>query len=162
MRGCGFVGTNEHAIGFLAQVRMRVRIAHHRQFELEIDQLLERFGDYVVMQHVGDGCGMPGPTRHHIAVGASSVHHMLAIDVAVLGEHAPLAVGQQLDVGDPAAPMDFSAELARARRHGIGDIRGRHMSVMHGPERGLDAEGFEIGMMLRYLRWPDDLALVAR
>ena len=61
MRGLGLVRPDENAVGLLAQIGMRVGIAHHRQFHFEIDQFLERLGDHVVMQHVGDRHIVPGP-----------------------------------------------------------------------------------------------------
>ena len=127
---------------------MRIGIAHHRQFLLEIDEFLQRLGDHVVMQHIGDRHIVAGPGADHIAIGAGAVDHMLAGDVALVGDDLPFARRQRLDVGHARAAVDFGAELARARRHGVGDVGGRHMAVGHGAERGLDAEGVEEGMVL--------------
>ena len=40
MRGLGLVGPDQDAVGLLAQIGVRIGIAHHRQFHFEIDQLL--------------------------------------------------------------------------------------------------------------------------
>ncbi len=161
MRGVGFVRADKNAVGLLAQIGMRIGIAHHRQFHLEVDQLLERLGDHVVMQHVGDRYVVAGPGADDVAIGAGGIDHMLADDVALVGDDPPFARWKKLDVGDAGAAIDFGAELARAGRHRIGDVGGRDMAVGHGPEGGLDAEGFEEGMVLLDLAGADDLALVS-
>ena len=68
MRRFRFIGADENAIRLFAQVGMGIGVAHHRQFRLEIDELLQRFGDRIVMQHIGDRHIMAGPGTNHIAI----------------------------------------------------------------------------------------------
>ncbi len=140
---------------------MGIGIAHHREFHLEVDEFLQRLGDDVLVQHVGDGGDVARPRGHHVAVGAGAVDHMLAIDVALVGEDAPFAVGQELDVGDTGAAVDGGTEVAGSCGHGVGHVGGRHMAIGDGAECRLDAEGLEEGMVFLDLGGADDLALVS-
>ena len=162
MRGGRLVGADEHTVGLLAQIGVGVGVAHNGEFHVEVDQLLQRLGDHIVVQHVGDRHVVPGPGAHHVAVRAGGIHHVLAVDGSLLGEHAPFAIGQQLDVHHPVAAHDLGPQLAGACCHGVGDVGGCHVAVGHRPEGGLDAGGVEEGVILLDLGGSDDLALVAR
>ena len=86
---------------------------------------------------------------------------MLADDLPPSSQHSPFAVRHPLDVCRPRAPMDLGAELSRPRRHRIGNIGRRHMTVGHGSECRLDVESVEKGMIALDLIGPDDLGFVA-
>ena len=62
---------------------------------------------------------------------------MLAIYVALFSEHAPLTIWQQLDIHHAVAAIDFCAQLARSRRHGVGDVGRGYVPVSHRAEGGL-------------------------
>ena len=148
MRAFGLVGANQDAVGLLAQITVRIRIAHDRQLALEVDKLLQRLGDDIVVQHVGDGHIVPGPAADDAGIGTSAIHDVLAHNAAVRRLHLPFTGTLVRDVRHPAAPHDGHAQFARARRHGVGDIGGGNMAVGDGKEPGLDAEGCQIGMVL--------------
>ncbi len=140
--------------------KQRPGIAHHRQFRLVRDQLRHRLGDDVVMQHVGDRYAVAGPGANHVAIGAAGVHHMLAADLALIGDHQPFAGVEPADIRDPRAAVNLGAERARTRGHRHGDIGGRHVAVSHGQERRLHALEIEERMMAESLR-ADDMRFVA-
>ena len=81
--------------------------------------------------------------------------------VALIGDHLPFSGRQQPDVGCPGAAIDLRAEFACAGRHGVGDVGRRHVAVVDGQESGLDAEGFEIGMMLPDFVGAEDVGFIA-
>ena len=162
MRGAGFIRANQHAICLLAEIGMRPRIAHDGQFTLERDQLLDRLGDQIMMQHIGDRHIMSGPRAYDITIRACGIDDMLADDVAVIGDHFPLARGQELDISDEGAAVDFRAELARACGHRIGNVGRGDMAIGNGVERGLHAIGIEERVNLFDLFRPDDMGFIAR
>jgi hypothetical protein len=161
MRALGFIGADQHTMCLFAQVGVRIGVAHHRKFLRQVDQLLQRLGDDVVVQHVADRHVVAGPRAHHVGIGAGSVDHMLASDVALVGDHLPLARGQLLDVGDKCPPVDFGAALARTCRHGVRDVCRGHVAVSHGQVAHLDAEGLEMGMVFGNLVGANQVRLVA-
>ena len=157
----GLVGPDQHAVGLLAHIAMRPRIAQHRQLALAIDELLQRLGDHVMMQEIGDRHGVAGPRADHVGIGAGRIHHMLAADGAALGDDLPLARRQAADVGGAAAAMDGGAAAAGAGRHGVGDIGRCHMAVGEGDVGRLDPEGLDKGVIGLDLVGAYDLRLVA-
>src|SRR5258706_13712891 len=122
MRGRGLVGTDENAVGLLAQIAVRPGTTHYRQLALELDEFLEGFGDDVVMQKVGDGYAVPGPGADHAAIGPSGVDDVLAADVALVGCDQPFAGLEQANTSCPRSAIDFGAEATRSRGHGAGHV----------------------------------------
>jgi hypothetical protein len=104
---------------------------------------------------------MAGPSGHHVGIGTGRVHHVLAGDVAVLGDHLPIATGQPPDVGDPAAAIDGGALRPGAGRHGVGHVGRGDMAVGDGEKRQLDAERVEKRVMGADLGWRDQMGLIA-
>jgi hypothetical protein len=157
----GLIGTDQHAVAFLAQIRVRPRIAHHRQFGRKLDQLLERLGDDVMVQHVGDRHIVTSPGPDDVAIATRRVDDVLAHDRALVGFHTPFAGWQPHDVGCPRTPLDLGAERLRTRCHGVRDIGRRDMAIIDSPERRFDAESLQIGVVFRDFAGPNDLALIA-
>ena len=162
MRGTGFIRPDQNAIGFFTQIGMRPRITHNRQFRLVINQSLQRLGDEIMMQHVGDRHIMSGPRAHHIAIRACGIHNMFADDVALVGDDFPLARRQKLNIGDERTAINFGAQFTRAGRHRIGDIGRRNMAVGDGEKRGLHTIEVQEGMDFADFFRPDDVGLIAR
>ena len=161
MRARGLVGAEQNATALLAKIAVRPRIAHDRQLARAADQLRHRFGNHVVVQHVGDPRAVPGPAGDHVAIGAGGVHHVLATNVALVGADQPFAGLQQADAGHPGAAMDLDAQRARPGRHRAGGIGRGDMPVGHGQERRLDALGIDERVVPRDLVGTDDVGLVA-
>ena len=91
------------------------------------------------MGHAGDRQLQPVPPPDPARVGPARVHHVLAHVVALLGDHAPLAVRLGTDSGDAVAAHDLRAALAGAggeRERGAGGV---DVTVLRRPQRRLDA-----------------------
>ena len=117
-------------------------VAHHRQFDVQILKLRHGVGYKVVVGHGGHGQGQPRPLPHLPGVGATGVDHVLAGDVALLGEDLPLAAVELLDVCCPAAADDARAQLPRPGRQRLGNAAGVDVTIVGGMQRAEHA--FEV------------------
>ena len=95
----------------------------------------------------------PRPLPHLPGVGAAGVDHVLAGDVALLGEDLPLAAVELLDVRCPAAADDARAQLPRPGRQRLGNAAGVDVAIVGGVQRADHAfevvEGVEFGDPVR-------------
>ncbi|CAI8423007.1 MAG: Uncharacterised protein [Rhodospirillaceae bacterium] len=148
------VNTNQAGFLFHADIARDLGIvAHHRQFGVQIPKRRHSFGDKIVVGHGRHGQGEPRPLPHLPGVGASGVDHMLAGDVALLGEDLPLAAVELLDVRCPAAADDARTQLPRPGRQRLGNAAGVDVAIVRGvqrPDHTFEVvEGVECGDPLR-------------
>ena len=114
-----------------------------------------------MVQHVGNRHIVPGPRAYNIAIGTRGIDHMLANDVALIGDHFPFAGRQQLDVCHQRAAIDLRAHLAGTCCHRIGDIGGRNMAVGDRVESRLNTIGIQKRMNLLDLFRANNVSLIA-
>src|SRR5262249_9405537 len=110
---------------------------------------------------VGDWHFVPRPGADHVAVGARRVDDVLANDVALICQDAPLARGQQLYVDDAGVPQHLGAEIAGARRHRDRHVRWRDVAVGDGKEAYFNVVDLEERVQVPDFIGPYDVRLVA-
>ena len=147
VRASGLVRSDKDAVALFAEIGMRPGIPHHRQLRLVRDQLRYRFSDKVVMQHVGDRRAVAGPGSNLVAIGATGVHDMLAMQLALIGGHQPFAAVEPADVHHARAAADLGAKHACTGGHRHSGISGRDVAVGHGQEGRLHAFDIKERMM---------------
>ena len=85
------------------------------------------------MLHVGDRYVGARHPAHLARVAPGRVHHHLAHDVALIGDHLPLAARTLLHVRYPRTAGDRRSHVARALRERVTAAGGVHMAVPGGP-----------------------------
>ena len=101
------------------------------------------------MDHRHDRYVEPDHGPHLGAVVAGRVDHVVGDHPALVGDHLPAAVGQQVHVGDQGVAGDRGTELAGPGGHRVGGARRVGPPVTRGPEAESDvADIFHDGNLL--------------
>ena len=112
------VGAHEHAAALLADVDFALEI-DGVQLLLLAGQLRHVTGNEVLMLHGKYGQLDAHHAAHLARPQAPGVHHMLGMNIAVIGDHIPGSVGARLEVRDPGMPDDLGAADLRGFRIGM-------------------------------------------
>ena len=135
------------------------RIAHHGQFDRAVLELSQRFGDQILVFHIGDRGIDTQPLADLSGITARRIDEMLAGDIALFSLDPELARRQTGDARHAVAPHNSGAQCPRARRHGIARTRRVHMTVHRGVGACQNAIGLEPGVQLTDALGADDFHL---
>ena len=135
-RGVGFIGSQQHAVAFLAEVHVAFVINACGQPFLALDNLGNVLGDQIVMFH-----GLHGQMNaSHMADFArpqtAGIDDIFCVHVALLGHHIPAAV--RALVGFQNGVMGHIGRTQRLGRLGIGigHARGVNITIQRIPQGG--------------------------
>ena len=159
------VGAHEHAAAFLAQVELAVEVDGVQHLlagrAVDLGDLGHVLGDEVHVLHREHRMLAADHVAHLARPETACVDHMLGVDLAAVGDHAPGAVGvldQLLDLGEA---LDVRAELARGLGVGLRGAGRVEMAVDHRFERTDEAGGVEQRHQLVRTLGGDDLGVDA-
>ena len=131
-----FPATHGERAGLRLEVEVVIRVAQRRQARWN---RLSFLGDVVLMLDGARGDARADHRGHFARPHARCVDHAVAIDGALVRDHASDATAVSLHTRDAYVLMDSHAARARAGRVGGGEARGIDVAVALDPRRADDA-----------------------
>ena len=122
------IGPQQHAIALLAHVDFAVevdRVQHHlARFLVEGDDFGHVLGDQVLVLHRQDRQFQTDHAAHFARPQAAAIDDMLCDDVALVGDHIPIAVRSLARIKHACLGEYFGPGLARRAAEGVGGAIG--------------------------------------
>ena len=115
------VGAHQHALAFLAHVDLAVEIDDMQHLGRRGGDLGNVVGDDVLVLHGEQRQLEPDHAAAFARPQPAGVDDVLGVDVALVGDDVPGAVGALLEVRDPREAVDLGALHARGLGVGVGD-----------------------------------------
>ena len=141
------VGAHQHAATFLAQVQLAVEVDGVQHLlagrAVDLGDLGHVLGDQVHVLHREHRVFAADHVPHLARPKAACVDHMLGMDLAAVGDHAPGAVRVLDELLDLGEALDVGAELARGLGVGLRRAGRVEVAVDDGLERTDEARWVE-------------------
>ena len=145
------IGANQHARALLAHIKLTIEIDAVNDFLasrlVELNDFRHFLGDQILMRHAQHGQFKAHKAAHFTRPQATGVHHMLGMDIALIGEHIPAAIGPLLHVRHHAFLHNLCPTHARGlgiSMRGAGRIEMAFQRMPHGTDEMLRIEQREM------------------
>ena len=131
-----FVGAEQQALAFLAEVDVALVIDTGRQLLVARGDLGNGLGDQVMVLHRLHRQVQAGQMADFARPQAAGVDDVLGVDRALVGDHVPAAVGALVGFDHAGVGVVAAAELLRRLGVGIGHAGRIDVAVERVPQRG--------------------------